>query len=73
MKKFPQRISRKPLKRLGSDERIQGNPSFSNPLICPLSPPGEASPRESKSSATTRPPKQKRKAACASHKYMLIC
>jgi hypothetical protein len=28
---FPQKISRNPLIRLDSDERIQGNPSFSNP------------------------------------------
>jgi hypothetical protein len=31
-KKFFQKIPHKPLKRLDSDERIQGNPSFSNPL-----------------------------------------
>jgi hypothetical protein len=31
---FPRReIARNPLKRLISDERIQGNPSFSNPRI----------------------------------------
>jgi hypothetical protein len=30
---IPAKIPRNPLKRLDSDERIQGNPSFSNPLI----------------------------------------
>ncbi len=30
-KKVPPKFPRKPLKRLNSDEKIQGNPSFSNP------------------------------------------
>ena len=36
VKKFPQKISRNPLISLDSDEGIQGNPSFSNPLLTPF-------------------------------------
>jgi hypothetical protein len=38
-----------PLKRLDSNEGIQGNPSFSNPQIDPFSSPKRGSPRHSKS------------------------
>jgi hypothetical protein len=42
------KIQRNPLKRLDSDERIQRNPSFSNPLFSPFSPWNADRPRKSK-------------------------
>jgi hypothetical protein len=42
------KIPHNPLKRLDSDERIQGNPSLSNPLFCPFQPLECDRPRKSK-------------------------
>ncbi len=48
---FSAKIPRNPLKRLISDERIQGNPSFSNPQERGLSPRDRRRPRKSKPGA----------------------
>ena len=45
---FPAKIPRNPLKRLVSDERIQGNPSFSNPQKLGFSRPNGHAPRKPK-------------------------
>ena len=45
---IPPKFPRKPLKRLDSDERIQGNPSFSNPHKRGFSPPNGPRPRNPK-------------------------
>jgi hypothetical protein len=42
------KIQRNPLKRLDSDERIQGNPSFSNPQKRGFSRPKSQEPRKPK-------------------------
>jgi hypothetical protein len=48
---FSRKIAHNPLKTLISDERIQGNPSFSNPLLRSVPKTKEPRPRKSKSSA----------------------
>ena len=53
-KKLFAKIACNPLKRLISDERIQGNPSFSNPSPAAFPRPKGARPRKTKSGA--RPP-----------------
>src|SRR5271166_7157832 len=53
-KKSFRKIARNPLKRLDSDERIQGNPSFSNPSPAAFRAAKRGHPRKSKSGA--RPP-----------------
>jgi hypothetical protein len=45
---FPAKIQRNPLKRRVSDERIQGNPSFSNPQKLGFSRPNGHAPRKPK-------------------------
>jgi hypothetical protein len=45
---FSRKIPRNPLKRFDSDERIQGNPSFSNPQKRGLSRSNGLRPRKSK-------------------------
>jgi hypothetical protein len=47
-KKFSTKIARNPLISLDSDERIQGNPSFSNPQKLGFSPPNGEAPRKPK-------------------------